>query len=60
VKTRRIGPFEVSALGLGCMNLSHAYGAPPPDDGAERLLLEALDHGVTLFDTAALYGLRRQ
>jgi len=56
VKTRRVGPFEVFPLGLGCMNLSHAYGAPPPADAAERLLLEALERGVTLFDTAALYG----
>ncbi len=54
--TRRIGDLEVSAIGLGCMNLSHAYGAPPPPDVAERLLLAALDHGVTFFDTAALYG----
>ncbi|MES2716233.1 MAG: aldo/keto reductase [Pseudomonadota bacterium] len=53
---RRIGPFQVSAIGLGCMNLSHAYGAPPPVADAERLLLQALDRGVTLFDTAALYG----
>ena len=54
--TRQIGPFTVSAIGLGCMNLSHAYGAPPPVADAERLLLAALDQGVTLFDTAALYG----
>jgi aryl-alcohol dehydrogenase-like predicted oxidoreductase len=53
---RRLGPFSVSAIGLGCMNLSHAYGAPPPRDQAERLLLGALDAGCTLFDTAALYG----
>lgn len=53
---RRIGPFEVSALGLGCMNLSHAYGAPPPPEVAARVLHGALDSGVTLFDTAALYG----
>ena len=56
MQTRRIGPFSVSAIGLGCMNLSHAYGAPPPTEQAERLLLQALDAGVTLFDTAALYG----
>ncbi len=56
MKSRRIGPFEVSAIGLGCMNLSHAYAAPPPAADAERLLLRALDLGVTLFDTAALYG----
>lgn len=38
------------------MNLSHAYGVPPSPEDAERLLLAALDAGVTLFDTAALYG----
>ena len=54
--TRHIGPFEVSAIGLGCMNLSHAYAAPPPVEVAERLLLRAFELGVTLFDTAALYG----
>ena len=53
---RALGPFQVPPIGLGCMNLSHAYGTPPPADVAERLLLEALDLGVTLFDTAALYG----
>ena len=56
MNTRRLGAFEVSSIGLGCMNLSHAYGSPPPPDEAERLLLAALDAGVTLFDTAALYG----
>jgi len=56
MNTRRIGPFEVSPIGLGCMNLSHAYGTPPPAEQAEALLLDALDQGVTLFDTAALYG----
>jgi len=53
---RPLGPFQVSAIGLGCMNLSHAYGTPPPREEAEALLLGALDRGVTLFDTAALYG----
>ncbi|MGM9490837.1 aldo/keto reductase [Ideonella sp. YS5] len=53
---RQLGPFKVSAIGLGCMNLSHAYGQPPSFEAAERLLMHALDRGVTLFDTAALYG----
>jgi aryl-alcohol dehydrogenase-like predicted oxidoreductase len=56
MQRRRIGPLKVDAIGLGCMNLSHAYGAPPPVEAAEALLLKALDLGVTLFDTAALYG----
>jgi len=53
---RTLGPFQVSAIGLGCMNLSHAYGAPVSAEQGERVLLSALDAGVTLFDTAALYG----
>lgn len=56
MQQRRIGPFEVGEIGLGCMSLSHAYGVPPPPDAAAALLLRALDLGVTLFDTAALYG----
>jgi aryl-alcohol dehydrogenase-like predicted oxidoreductase len=54
---RRVGPFEVSAIGLGCMSLSHAYGPPPPREQAERVLKGALDAGYTFFDTAAVYGL---
>ena len=53
---RPLGPFTVSAIGLGCMNLSHAYGAPVSAAQGERVLLAALDAGVTLFDTATLYG----
>jgi aryl-alcohol dehydrogenase-like predicted oxidoreductase len=56
MKNRKIASFSVSAIGLGCMNLSHAYGAPVSTEQAERVLLAALDQGVTLFDTAALYG----
>lgn len=56
MQTRGIGSLQVSAIGLGCMGLSQAYGTPPPEDQAGALLLEALDMGVTLFDTAALYG----
>lgn len=53
---RRIGPFSVSAIGLGCMSLSENYGAPPPPDVAESVLQRALDLGIDFFDTAALYG----
>jgi len=53
---RKIGNFKVSAIGLGCMNLSHAYGVPPSPEQGAAVLLKALDLGVTLFDTAALYG----
>ena len=56
MKTRTIGPFTVSAIGLGCMNLSHAYGVPPSAEQGEKVLRAALEQGVTLFDTAALYG----
>jgi len=56
MQQRQLGPFTVSAIGLGCMNLSHAYGAPPAPEVGEALLHRALDLGVTLFDTAALYG----
>lgn len=53
---RKLGDFEVSAIGLGCMSLSHAYGSPPPRDQAERVLKGALDAGYTFLDTAAVYG----
>lgn len=53
---RRLGPLAVSAISLGCMNLSHAYGAPLPEEDGARLLNRALDLGVTMLDTAALYG----
>ena len=54
--TRQLGPFTVTAIGLGCMNLSHAYGTPPSPEQGQQVLRAALDAGVTLFDTAALYG----
>jgi aryl-alcohol dehydrogenase-like predicted oxidoreductase len=56
MQTRQLGPFTVSCIGLGCMNLSHAYGTPPTPEQGERVLLAAIDAGVTLIDTAALYG----
>jgi aryl-alcohol dehydrogenase-like predicted oxidoreductase len=56
MQQRRIGPFSVSAPGLGCMNLSHAYGTPPASEVAEQVLFKALEMDIDFFDTAALYG----
>ena len=48
--------LTVSALGLGCMGLSHGYGALTDNDAAARLIRDAFERGVTFFDTAQLYG----
>ncbi|CAN5482687.1 aldo/keto reductase [soil metagenome] len=54
--TRAIGPFTVSAIGFGCMNLSHGYPPFPAEYTSVALLNRALDLGCTLLDTAAIYG----
>ena len=54
--TRKLGPFTVGAIGLGCMNLSHAYGQPVGEDQAARVIAAAIEAGVDHFDTATLYG----
>jgi len=56
MQQRQIGPFTVSAIGLGCMNMSMGYGPRPDDEESGRLLNAALDHGYTFLDTAAMYG----
>jgi len=48
--------LEVSALGLGCMGLSHAYGPATDTRQAIELIRTAVERGVTFFDTAELYG----
>ena len=48
--------LEVSALGLGCMGMSFAYGPPPDRNAMIALLRAAVDRGVTFFDTAEAYG----
>lgn len=48
--------LQVSALGLGCMGMSHAYGAPADKKDMTELLARAVDMGYTLFDTAEVYG----
>lgn len=47
---------DMPAIGLGCMNLSHAYGRPPSKEHAERILHRAFELGIRHFDSAALYG----
>lgn len=48
--------LKVSAIGLGCMGMSHAYGAPADKKEMAELLSRAVDMGYTFFDTAEVYG----
>jgi len=48
--------LEVSALGLGCMGMNHGYGKPADRQQMINLLHAAVERGVTLFDTAEVYG----
>lgn len=48
--------LEVSALGLGCMGLSHGYGPATDTHQAVKLIHQAVERGVTFFDTAEVYG----
>ena len=58
MKKRKLGNsgLEVSAIGLGCMGMSFAYG--PASDKKEMISLihSAVERGVTFFDTAEIYG----
>ncbi|MEZ6030447.1 MAG: aldo/keto reductase [Hyphomonadaceae bacterium] len=58
MQTRVLGKsgLEVSAIGLGCMGLSYAYGEAPERGASISLLRAAVDRGVTFFDTAEAYG----
>ena len=56
--TRTLGSsgLEVSAIGLGCMGLSHAYGLDIAEEQGIALIRAAVELGVTFFDTAQVYG----
>jgi aryl-alcohol dehydrogenase-like predicted oxidoreductase len=58
MKFRKLGNsgLEVSALGLGCMGMSHGYGVPQDRQQMVDLLRTAVERGVTFFDTAEVYG----
>lgn len=53
---RKLGPFTVSAIGLGCMNMSMGY-AKADENESIRLLNECIDAGYTFLDTASMYGM---
>lgn len=48
--------LEVSAIGLGCMGISQSYGTPLSKEDGVKLVRDAVEHGVTFFDTAEVYG----
>jgi len=52
---RKINGFEISAVGLGCMGFSHAYGVPTEKKEAEKIIKSAYDIGYNYFDTAESY-----
>jgi aryl-alcohol dehydrogenase-like predicted oxidoreductase len=56
MQKRKLGNLEVSAIGLGCMGMSAAYGPPADKQEMTKLLRTAVERGVTLFDTAEVYG----
>jgi aryl-alcohol dehydrogenase-like predicted oxidoreductase len=58
MQTRKLGnsTLEVSALGLGCMGMSFSYGPPKDKQEMTSLLQDAVERGVTFFDTAEVYG----
>jgi aryl-alcohol dehydrogenase-like predicted oxidoreductase len=54
---RRLGPFDVGAIGLGCMGMTWAYNPDERDDAQSAAVIHrAIDLGVTLIDTADVYG----
>ncbi len=57
MKTRKLGSLEVSALGAGCMSISANYGPPADRKQGIGVIRRAHERGVTLFDTAEVYGL---
>jgi aryl-alcohol dehydrogenase-like predicted oxidoreductase len=56
MQKRKLGSLEVSAIGFGCMGLSHGYGNQPDRKEAIRVLRSAVEEGITFFDTAEIYG----
>ena len=58
MKKRMLGKsgIEVSAIGLGCMGMDHAYGKPADRDEMIKLIRKSVELGCNFFDTAVVYG----
>ena len=57
MKPRSLGNSTVNPIGLGCMNVSNAYGPAVPEQDGIALVRQALDSGYNFFDTASIYGM---
>lgn len=56
MKTRKLGNLEVSAIGMGCMGFTHAYGETPVESDGIKLVHKAFELGCNFFDTAEMYS----
>ena len=56
MKTRKLRDLEVSAIGMGCMGFTHAYGEGPSESEGIRLVHKAFELGCNFFDTAEMYS----
>ena len=56
MQKRKLGNIEVSAIGLGCMGFTHAYGECPKEEDSIKLVHLAFENGCNLFDTAEMYS----
>ena len=56
MNTRKLGNLQVSAIGMGCMGFTHAYGDGPSEKEGIRLVRKAFELGCNFFDTAEMYS----
>ena len=56
MKTRKLGNLEASAIGMGCMGFTHAYGEGPDEQEGIRLVHKAFELGCNFFDTTEMYS----
>ena len=56
MKKRKLRDLQVSAIGMGCMGFTHAYGAGPTEEEGIELVHKAFELGCNFFDTAEMYS----